>query len=115
MSRLQDGKWLYTWDANNRLVAVETREVAYNAGAPRQKLEFAYDSQGRRVSKKVYDWDATSNSYLLTSSFLYLYDGWNLIAELKYFHSSLFTILTLRVLIFLALFKTPVGSAVYLP
>jgi len=75
----QDGKWSYTWNAKNRLVEMETRPFAYNAGASRQKLEFAYDSQGRRFSKKVYDWDPVSRTYLLTASFQYLYDGWNLI------------------------------------
>ena len=84
----QDGSWSYTWDADNRLIAMETLATAYNAGAPRQKLEFAYDSQGRRFSKKVYDWDNASGTYLLTSEFLYFYDGWNLIAELKSFQSS---------------------------
>ena len=78
----QDGKWTYVWDANSRLTSMETIASAYSVGVPREKLEFAYDSQGRRFSKNVYDWDTVSNSYLLTSSFLFIYDGWNLIAEL---------------------------------
>jgi RHS repeat-associated protein len=85
----QDGQWIYTWDANNRLITMETQSVAYTAGAPRQKLEFAYDSQGRRFSKKVYDWDLSS--FILTSEILYLYDGWNLIAELNAATSILIT------------------------
>jgi RHS repeat-associated protein len=85
----QDGQWIYTWDANNRLITMETQSVAYTAGAPRQKLEFAYDSQGRRFSKKVYDWDLSS--FILTSESVYLYDGWNLIAELNAATSALKT------------------------
>ncbi|WP_158279941.1 RHS repeat-associated core domain-containing protein [Coraliomargarita sinensis] len=79
---IEDGRWKYTWNAENRLVAMETLAVAYNVGAPRQKLEFAYDSRGRRFSKKVYEWDTLSSSFQLSSSTRYLYNGWNLIAEI---------------------------------
>jgi RHS repeat-associated protein len=76
-----DGRWDYTWDAENRLTKMQTREiVAIDSGVPRQKLEFVYDSQGRRVSKTV----STSTDGTLWdfgSSRRYLYDGWNLIAE----------------------------------
>lgn len=47
----------------------------------KQRLEFAYDGQSRRVSKKVYNWNG--NAWTLDSSLLFLYDGWNLIAELN--------------------------------
>ena len=77
----QDSRWFYKWDAENRLVEMRTCPIARSAGVSGQKLEFAYDSQGRRFSKKVYDWDSASDAYLLTSEFLYLYDGWNLIFE----------------------------------
>jgi len=76
----QDGHWAYTWDANNRLIAMESHEPAYTAGAPREKLEFAYDSQGRRFSKKVYQWNL--DAWELSDCRLFIYDGWNLIAEL---------------------------------
>jgi RHS repeat-associated protein len=42
-------------------------------------LEFEYDWQGRRIKKKVTNLD--TNSVLLDNKFLY--DGWNLIAELN--------------------------------
>lgn len=77
-----DGRWHYTWDAENRLIAMETLSVAYNAGAPRKKLEFGYDSLGRRFSKTVSDWNESSGLWSQASSLLYLYEGWNLIAEL---------------------------------
>ena len=51
----QDGKWNYTWDAENRLIAMES--VTGIPDAARRKLEFAYDHQSRRISKKVYAWD----------------------------------------------------------
>ncbi len=43
----------YTWNAENRLIAVEP--ISHLGGVPR--VEFAYDYQGRRVAKRVYDWD----------------------------------------------------------
>ncbi len=89
---LTDGQWQYTWDANNRLIEMETLAVAYTAGASRQKLEFAYDSQGRRFSKKVSKWDATSSTYEKSVNYLYLYDGWNLIAELESILTPNFTL-----------------------
>jgi RHS repeat-associated protein len=78
---MQDGRWSYTWNAENRLVAMETTPAAYNVGAPRQKLEFVYDYQGRRVQKTVSEWDENTSSFIITSTTLYLYDGWNVVAE----------------------------------
>lgn len=77
-----DGRWTYTWDAENRLIAVETKAVAITAGVPKQRLEFAYDDRWRRVSKKIYGWNATNSDWELTSEIRFLYDGWNLVAEL---------------------------------
>jgi RHS repeat-associated protein len=79
----QDGKWSYTWDAENRLIAMETLPGAVAAGVGQLKLEFGYDSQGRRISKKVYAWD--SGLWSLSSDTLYLWDGWNLAYELAEF------------------------------
>ncbi len=50
---LSDGTWTYTWEGGKRLKSVSKDGTS---------LEFAYDAQGRRVSKKVngasthYDW-----------------------------------------------------------
>ena len=76
----QDGLWNYTWDAENRLISMESR-----SGVPaeaKRKLEFAYDWQSRRVSKKVSDWNVASNAYVLSTNLLFAYDGWNLVAVL---------------------------------
>ena len=78
---LNDGRWAYTWNGENRLVAIETVALAYAAGAPRQKLEFAYDSQGRRFTKTVYEWNSSSGLWDVDYSTCFLYDGWNLIWE----------------------------------
>jgi hypothetical protein len=54
----KDGRWIYSWDGENRLVAMETRPEAVAAGVPGRKLEFAYDWQGRRIRKRVFDTSA---------------------------------------------------------
>lgn len=80
-----DARWHYTWDGENRLSAMETSTAAAAAGVTKQKLEFGYDGQGRRYSKKVYSW--TGTAWLLASSTRFLHDGWNMIDELDA-HSS---------------------------
>jgi RHS repeat-associated protein len=69
----QDGRWSYTWDGENRLIKMVSR-----TGAPAQYIQFTYDWQGRRISKKV--WNNTDGSGAPVVNERYLYDGWNLIA-----------------------------------
>ncbi len=75
-----DARWTYTWDGENRLVAMETAAAAVTAGVAKQKLEFGYDGQSRRVAKIVFSW--SGSAWVLDAHTLYLYDGWNMIAEL---------------------------------
>ena len=74
-----DGRWTYTWDAENRLIAM-IRDTGTPAGA-RQWLRFEYDHQGRRVRKRF----ETNNGsgWVLSSDTAFAYDGWNLVAELN--------------------------------
>jgi len=90
----QDGRWTYTWDAENRLIAVETRSdvVAQASGLPRQKLEFTYDAQGRRIQKKGSTW--SGSQWSVVSDLRFLYDGWNLLAEFSVNPSTLTFTLT---------------------
>ncbi len=74
----QDGRWTYTWDAENRLITMTTR--ADVAVTPVRRIEFQYDWQGRRIAKLVYD--ARTGGTLLSTA-RYLYDGWNLLMELN--------------------------------
>jgi hypothetical protein len=55
---------LYTWDAENRLVEVRTK-VGNNLVA-----KYRYDYLSRRVYKET-----------ATTATLFVYDGWNLVAE----------------------------------
>ncbi len=65
-----DARWSYRWDAENRLIAMETQQTtAVNVGVPRQKLEFGYDSRSRRVMKRVYSGAGTGRALLFSVGF----------------------------------------------
>lgn len=72
-----DGRWTYIWDAENRLV----RMVAATAVGPQQRLDFEYDVNGRRIRKKM--WNNTAGSGAAALDVKFVYDGWNLLAELN--------------------------------
>lgn len=72
-----DGLVDYAYDAENRLVRMETSSNAQTYNFPHKLLEFKYDYMGRRVQKRVVDVDASQE----ISCRRYLYDGWNLVAE----------------------------------
>ena len=74
-----DGRWSYTWDAENRLTAMTSLSSA-PAGSKR-KVDFAYDAKGRRIQKIVSTWNGSS--YVAQSTNRFVYDGWNLIAILN--------------------------------
>jgi RHS repeat-associated protein len=76
-NQLRDGRWNYTWDGENLLTKLES--LANAPSGSKRRLEFEYDWQGRRIKKKVTNLD--TSSVLLDTKFLY--DGWNLIAELN--------------------------------
>jgi RHS repeat-associated protein len=69
-----DGRWAYTWDAENRLVSM-TNNTSYG---PKQGLKFEYDWIGRRIHKQV-----RSQSSAPTNDVKFVYDGWNLLTELN--------------------------------
>ena len=76
-----DGRFTYTWDAENRLVAMES--PASVPAAHRRKLAFAYDAQGRRIRKQVWHWvEGSQGAWVLHHVLKMAYDGWNLVAEL---------------------------------
>ena len=72
-----DGCWRYAWDAENRLVTLTTN----TAVGPRQSLKFEYDWRGRRIRKQV--WPNASWNGTPTNDVKFVYDGWNLLAELN--------------------------------
>jgi RHS repeat-associated protein len=86
-----DGKWTYTWDGENRLVAM-TNTTALPVTA-RKALTFTYDSRSRRIQKDVYLWNPSTLNYELSTQTKFVYDGWNLIAALNSQLSTLNTLL----------------------
>lgn len=82
-----DGRWYFVWDAENRLVTITN-----NANVPtdaKKKLEFAYDWQGRRISKVGCDWAGSSYTPVATNKFIY--DRWNLKLEVDHTNGVLRT------------------------
>jgi len=74
-----DGRWTLTWDAENRLV--NQTSLSSTPSATRLKLDFEYDAKGRRIQKVASTWNGSS--YVAQSTNRFLYDGWNLLAELN--------------------------------
>ena len=77
---VQDGHWTYTWDVENRLVAMEALNKLL--ATDRKELTFAYDDIGRRVQKRTWLWNTSSNSYQTATNILFVSDSWNLVLEL---------------------------------
>ncbi len=78
-------EWTYTWDAENRLTVAEQKSLPVAGGltAPaRKKLEFDYDYKNRRISKRVYQ--SSGGGWSLTKDLRFVYDGWQMIAELDH-------------------------------
>ena len=80
-----DSRWVYSWDAENRLIGLETRTnvaAALGADFPRKKLAFSYDRQGRRSAKTVSTWDAANEVWVSPATTRFVYNGWLMLAEL---------------------------------
>jgi RHS repeat-associated protein len=73
-----DSLWSYTWDAENRLLAMESKLASLPGTNLAKRVEFTYDWQGRRIRKLV-----KNSSLQVTSDTRFFYDGWNLVAELN--------------------------------
>jgi RHS repeat-associated protein len=76
---LTDGVWSYTWDAENRLITMTANTNIPNAA--KLKLDFAYDYRSRRTWKVLSSWNGSNYASQYTNKFLY--DRWNLIAEVN--------------------------------
>jgi RHS repeat-associated protein len=77
-----DGRWNYTWDAENRLVKM----VAATANGPQQRIDFTYDPMGRRIRKQR--WNNTTGTGTAAVDLKFIYEGWNLIGEVDALNSG---------------------------
>jgi RHS repeat-associated protein len=76
-----DGRFTYTWDAENRLIAMQT--LATVPVIAQRKLAFAYDAMGRRIRKTT--WNGTATGTWLSQlelRFIHELGGWNILAEI---------------------------------
>jgi RHS repeat-associated protein len=70
---LEDARNTYTWDAENRLVRVESKDGSF-------RLDYVYDHQNRRTVRTETKQTETKNEERRTT--YYLYDAWNVLAEI---------------------------------
>ena len=78
-----DARWTYGWDGDNRLIWMEEKPIAGTGPRPpRQRLEYDYDSQSRRIAKRVLRKTHDLGDWSLHQHRQFLYDGWNMIGEL---------------------------------
>ena len=77
--RLEDGLWTYTWDAENRLISMQSQALVPASG--RRKLDVEYDPLGRRIGRIVST--GAGGSWVPISTTRWLYEGWNPVAELN--------------------------------
>jgi RHS repeat-associated protein len=74
---LSDGRWTNTWDAENRLIAMQGLSTLPQSA--NLLLNFEYDWQGRRIRKQVSTWNG--HKYSLATDTKALWDGWNCVVE----------------------------------
>ena len=76
---LTDGRFRYTWNAENRLVRAQ--ELCAPTNRSPYTVAYAYDHKGRMVSKRITENDGNDT---LVKSISYLWDGWNIIRETQW-------------------------------
>ncbi len=76
---VNDGRWGYWYDAENRPYWMQTTTAAESAGHPRQGYQFQYDYLGRRIRKIEYSW--SGSDWVTGIERWFIYEGWNLIGE----------------------------------
>ncbi|MDI1335898.1 MAG: hypothetical protein PSU94_06905, partial [Lacunisphaera sp.] len=86
-----DGRWDYTYDAENRLVSMQTHTALSPSPFPNadaRRLEFKYDYLGRRVEKIVRAGYNGSSYTTVVSDEKFVCHGWNLMAKLNALSSN---------------------------
>ena len=76
---LSDGRWIYAWDGENRLIGMTSLTNAPSGS--QMQLAFTYDYEGRRIQKIVST--NSGGAYIGEYTNNYAYDGWNCLAILS--------------------------------
>jgi RHS repeat-associated protein len=76
-----DGRWTYSWDAENRLLQMVP--LTNDPATSKRRLTFSYDYRSRRITKQSENWDTNSSVWTTVVSNKFCYDGWNLLADLN--------------------------------
>jgi len=63
-SLTQDGRWEYSWDAENRLIRVQSRTDTPQASW--RTVQWQYDALGRRIRETTWTWNANSGTWEAT-------------------------------------------------
>ncbi len=81
---LSDDRWDYAYDAENRLLAMQTRAavLGFMPNVDARRVEFTYDWQGRQVRKRELAGYNGAAYTSVVSDVKFLYDGMNVIAEI---------------------------------
>jgi RHS repeat-associated protein len=88
---ISDARWIYKWDAENRLARLDTQVSAAAAGIPPKRILLLYDYQGRLMRRQLYrgtyaggaiTWAASPDT-APGSDLLFLYDGRQCVAALN--------------------------------
>lgn len=80
-----DGRWVFTWDAENRLVKVESLTATPQDSW--RRVEWEFDSKGRRIRQRTSS--GSTGSYVVTEDLKFLSDGWKHIADLNATNNNL--------------------------
>jgi len=84
---LRDGSFSYSWDAENRLIAIQTRvdlgASSTNPDSGDRQLLFTYDYMSRRVQKEYRVYNGTAWVTQAGYPQRYVYDGWNVVLVLN--------------------------------
>jgi RHS repeat-associated protein len=65
-----DGRWNYTWDAENRLIKVESRPDTPSSSW--RRIEWTYDALGRRIQQVTSIW--TNNAWVVVENLKFVSD-----------------------------------------
>ncbi len=67
-----DGRWTYTWDAENRLIRVQSRSDTPQASW--RRVEWQYDALGRRIRQTTWMWNTNSGTWQVTEDLKFISD-----------------------------------------